>query len=128
VRRPRSDAVHTGHLDAGNILVLQRLAGNGAVTMLLQGADRAGDVARPVVQRASGPAAGRSAAEWAPGEVKPIQRELRRLGLYDKCTDGVLGCNTRASLDDAFGGHEWERLGADGLLTNLATTDGPRAG
>jgi hypothetical protein len=64
------------------LLDLQRSAGNASVTRLL--ARRAVDV--PVVV-----APADTYKSWTKAELRPIQRELRRLRLYGLSIDGILG-------------------------------------
>jgi hypothetical protein len=56
---------------------------------------------------------------WTKDELKPIQRELRRLRLYTLAIDGILGAGSEQGLVEAFGGDEWRTLGADAALTRL---------
>lgn len=57
--------------------------------------------------------------EWKGDELKPIQKELIRLGLYTLTADGDLGRGTEAGLIEAFGGDEWRTLTPAECLARL---------
>jgi hypothetical protein len=58
-------------------------------------------------------------AQWTADEIKAIQGELIRLGLYHMTADGKLGSYTEIGLVEAFGGDEWRALSASVALTRL---------
>ena len=61
---------------------------------------------------------------WTKDEVRPIQRELRRIRLYNLGIDGVLGKVSDQGLVEAFGGDEWRTLDS---ATVLRAPQGRRA-
>ena len=65
---------------------------------------------------------------WTKEEVRPIQRELKRLRLYKLGLDGILGKGSEMGLVEAFGGDEWRNLDAATVLTRLTAAQRPKAG
>jgi hypothetical protein len=108
-------------LDAESLLALQRGAGNAGVAQLM---------AR---QPAPGTTDAKAAADapylsWTKDEVRPIQRELRRLRLYDLSIDGILGKVSDQGLVEAFGGDEWRELDSGTVLERLKGATRPKPG
>jgi hypothetical protein len=66
--------------------------------------------------------------DWKGDELKPIQKELIRLGLYRYTADGDLGRGTEAGLIEAFGGDEWRTLTPDKCLERLKAAKPPSTG
>lgn len=62
---------------------------------------------------------------WSGKEIKAIQRELRRLGLYRLTIDTILGKGTEGGLVEAFGSDEWRTMDADTCLTRLREAKKP---
>jgi hypothetical protein len=56
---------------------------------------------------------------WTKADIKPIQRELRRMRLYDKGIDGIIGFYSEQGLVEAFGGDEWRTMPAADVLSKL---------
>ena len=65
---------------------------------------------------------------WTKEEIRPIQRELRRIRLYNLSIDGVLGKVSDQGLVEAFGGDEWRKLDSTTVLDRLKTADRPKSG
>ena len=65
---------------------------------------------------------------WTKSEIKPIQRELRRMRLYDKGIDGIVGFYSEQGLVEAFGGDEWRAMAAADVLTKLKAATRPATG
>jgi hypothetical protein len=109
------------HLDPISLLMLQRSAGNASVTQLLS---RQPDTAE--VPTTPGEQAYKS---WTKDEIKRIQRELRRLRLYNlRIDDGDLGKVCDQGLVEAFGGDEWRMLDAMTVLERLKAAERPETG
>ena len=66
--------------------------------------------------------------QWSKDDVRPIQRELRRLRLYNLGIDGVLGKGSDQGLVEAFGGDEWRTLDAATVLQRLTSAERPKGG
>jgi len=62
---------------------------------------------------------GEEEAEWSTGEIKDIQRALKKLGLYKLRIDGDLGRGSKTGLGTAFGDDQWRFLDAASVLTHL---------
>jgi hypothetical protein len=62
---------------------------------------------------------------WSEAEIKPIQKELIRLGLYRATADGDLGAGTDSALVEAFGGDAWRKMAAADVLTKLKAAAPP---
>lgn len=56
---------------------------------------------------------------WTEKELKLIQAELIRLGVYRATADGDLGEGTQSALVEAFGSDEWRTMDVGGCLTRL---------
>ena len=56
---------------------------------------------------------------WSAKELKQIQAELIRLGVYRATADGDLGEGTQSALVEAFGSDEWRTMDAAGCLSRL---------
>jgi hypothetical protein len=65
---------------------------------------------------------------WSEDEVRAIQRELRRLRLYDRGIDGDLGRYTDQGLVEAFGGDSWRTMSAADALDRLKVARRPAGG
>jgi cell division septation protein DedD len=103
--------------EVAQILALQRGAGNATVARLL----------------ARQPAPAEAEAEqpyqtWSKDEIRPIQRQLRRLRLYNLSIDGVLGKVSDQGLVEAFGGDEWRSLDSATVLQRLEAAERPKSG
>jgi hypothetical protein len=91
-------------LSPAGILALQRSIGNAAVAALVARRIHGEDV--PERPAATG------ADAWTETEIKAIQRELKRLGLYSYTIDGDRGPKTNAGLTAAFDSEAWKTMGA----------------
>jgi hypothetical protein len=91
-------------LSPHGILALQRSIGNAAVAALVARRIHGEDV--PERPAATG------ADAWTETEIKAIQRELKRLGLYSYTIDGDRGPKTNAGLTAAFDSEAWKSMGA----------------
>ena len=89
--------------DPTGILALQRTIGNAAVGRLLQ---------RQVTATTEGAAPPAGSDGWTEDEIRAIQREIRRLRLYDITIDGILGRGTDQGLTEAFGATQWRKMSA----------------
>ena len=104
-----------------SLLQLQRSAGNASVARLL--------ARQPAPVDAPPETAGEQPYKtWTKDEVRPIQRELKRLRLYNLGLDGVLGKISDQGLVEAFGGDEWRTLDAATALERLKAADRPKSG
>ena len=103
-----------------SLLELQRTAGNASVARLL--------ARQPAPVDAPEAAGEQLFKTWTKDEVRPIQRELRRLRLYNLGLDGVLGKISDQGLVEAFGGDEWRTLDAATALERLKAADRPKSG
>ncbi len=113
-------AAPEAQLGAAAILALQRTIGNAAVGRLLQ---------RRVTMTTEGPPPAATGADsWTEDEVRAIQRELRRLRLYDVTIDGILGRGTDQGLTEAFGSQAWRRMSATEVHERLRAAERPAAG
>ena len=112
----RPEAPAAAGLDPAALLGLQQSMGNAGVTRLL--ARQA--VADPPVDAEAPYRA------WTRDEVRPIQRELRRLRLYDLTIDGIIGRVSDQGLVEAFGGDEWRTMDSASVLERLRTAERPR--
>jgi hypothetical protein len=90
------------------VLSLQRTIGNAATVRLL---------ARQLAT--APPVAAEAFTSWTEDEIKSVQRELRRLRLYDLLIDGDLGRFTELGLMEAFGSEEWRGLDASTAIARL---------
>ena len=91
-------------LSPHGVLALQRSIGNAAVAALVARRIHGEDV--PTRPAATG------ADAWTETEIKAIQRELKRLGLYNYTIDGDRGPKTNAGLTAAFDSDAWQSMGA----------------
>lgn len=57
--------------------------------------------------------------DWTEDEIKAVQRELRRLGLYVMTIDGDFGGGTRSGLVEAYGGDAWQNLPVQTIISDL---------
>src|SRR5215470_16178511 len=97
-----------------SLLALQRTIGNAATGRLL---------AR---QPATDAPPSSAVDSWTENEIKAVQRQLRRLRLYDLLIDGDLGRFTELGLMEAFGSEEWRGLDAATVTARLtAATRAP---
>ena len=94
------------------ILHLQRTLGNHVVSQLLQSRAAA-------IQRAPEPVPEEVLPSWDDKQLRHIQRELKRLGLYTRGIDGIFGSGTRAALIEAFGGEDWRTRDPDDIVEHL---------
>lgn len=62
---------------------------------------------------------------WTDKELKAIQTELIRLGLYRATADGDLGAGTQSALVEAFGSDEWRAMDGATCLTKLKAAKPP---
>jgi hypothetical protein len=100
-----------------SVLALQRTIGNAATGRLL--------ARQPVVDAPPAPASS-AVDSWSENEIKAVQRQLRRLRLYDLLIDGDLGRFTELGLMEAFGSEEWRGLDAATVVARLtAATRAP---
>ena len=104
------------------LLALQRGAGNAAVARFVE-SQRAAEKAQPTDGQPLAPY-----YAWTKEEVRPIQRELQRLRLYELGIDGILGKGSGEGLVEAFGGDEWRNLDAATALTRLTAAERPKSG
>jgi hypothetical protein len=70
-----------------------------------------------LVQRQPAPQAGSS--KWTNAEIKAIQAELARLGLYAGAPNGALKVETTTALTESYGGDGWTPLAAATVLGQL---------
>jgi hypothetical protein len=121
--RRRSREPEPGHAAAEQpehpLLALQRGMGNASVARLL--------ARQPATLDAPAEAEAPYLA-WTKAEIRPIQRELRRLRLYNLSIDGVLGKISDQGLVEAFGGDEWRKLDSATVLDRLKAADRPKTG
>jgi hypothetical protein len=122
VRSPRSPGspmtLGAGSADrASAIIGLQRSAGNRATSALI--------LARQVVTIPEVTITGEPTDKE---QIKAIQRQLRRLRLYEKGIDGISGFFTEQGLTEAFGGDEWQALSDADVLSRLQAAARPPAG
>lgn len=105
-----------GGRDVSGVLRLQRTIGNAAVRSLLR-------------QPSGGPLADVlpdvGPHTWTKEEIKQIQKELRRLRLYDLSIDGILGFYSDQGLVEAFGSDEWRTLDAASVLARVSAATRP---
>jgi hypothetical protein len=113
----REEAPRIDALDPGALLSLQRSVGNAGVARML--ARQPAVVEEPVAADAPYKA-------WTKDQVRPIQRELKRLRLYDLGVDGVLGKISDQGLVEAFGGDEWRTMDSADVLERLKAAERPR--
>lgn len=62
---------------------------------------------------------------WTADEIRTVQRELVRLGLYRLAVDGVLGRGTDVGLVEAFGDHTWRTMTAADVGARLRAASPP---
>ena len=113
---PQRRPVAAAPLPAEALLALQRTAGNASVARLLG--------RQPATLDA--PADQLPYQTWTKPEIRPIQRELRRLRLYNLGLDGILGKVSDQGLVEAFGGDEWRTLDAATVLERLQAATRPK--
>jgi hypothetical protein len=101
------------------LLTLQRSVGNASLARLL--ARQPATLDPPAEAEAP-------YLTWTKDEIRPIQRELRRLRLYNLSIDGVLGKVSEQGLVEAFGGDEWRRLDSAAVLDRLKAADRTKTG
>ena len=88
--------------------------GNAAAQTALQGGSTSASTATPT---------------WSKDEIKAVQRELTRLGLYKMTVDGDLGRGSKAGLVEAFGSDSWRTMSAADAVSRLSkATPPPDAG
>jgi hypothetical protein len=138
----RRAAQSAAPLQEGPVAAIQRLqetAGNAAVSALLDGrapaaVQRQGPaVADPAQQGATqgaqvAPGAGTELPSWSAEQLRRIQRELTRLGMYTMRIDGIYGRGTEVALVESFGGDEWRRLDPEAILGRLTDARPPAGG
>lgn len=83
-------------------------------------ADAAGPTLTPIITA--------ERPDWKGADLKPIQKELIRLGLYTMTADGIMGRGTETGLVEAFGGDEWRTLSPAECLTRLKAAKPSAAG
>jgi len=64
-------------------------------------------------------AANKPLPSWSESDIKSIQAQLIRLGLYTQTADGDLGAGTQSGLVEAFGSDEWRTMDAATCLGKL---------
>ncbi len=111
--------VETALAGPTGILALQRTIGNAAVGRLLQ---------RRVTATTEGAAPPAGSDGWSEDEIRAVQREIRRLRLYDITVDGILGPGTDQGLTEAFGGTHWRQMSATEVHERLRAAERPGAG
>ena len=116
---PAAEVKVDARADPTGILALQRTIGNAAVSRLLQ---------RRVTETTEGAPAATGSDAWTETEIRAIQREIRRLRLYDITIDGVLGRGTDQGLTEAFGGTGWRSMSATEVHERLRVAERPAAG
>ena len=104
-----------------SVLLLQRAIGNAAVARVVAGQAA---VARrihgeDVVPDAIG------ADAWSDSEVRSIQTELKRIGLYGARVDGWRGPKTNAALSAAFDSEAWLSMQATEVHEKLKVAQRP---
>ncbi len=100
---------------AGAILALQQSAGNASVSSLL--------LRRAALQRQPLPAAAPdepTLPDWTDAQLRSIQRQLRRIGLYGAGIDAIAGPRTRGGLTEAFGNAHWRTMAATEIIDQLS--------
>jgi hypothetical protein len=103
--------------DHAALLALQSTIGNAEVARML---------ARQPATLEEAPPADAPYLAWPKEEVRPIQRELKRLRLYNLGIDGILGKISDQGLVEAFGGDEWRTLDSTTVLERLKAAERPR--
>jgi hypothetical protein len=101
----------SARLDARSILSLQRTIGNAAVARFIEGEQAAVTTT--------------GAEAWTEKEVRGMQKELKRLGLYSRSIDGDRGPFTNAGLTEAFGGEGWRTQTATETHERLRAAERP---
>jgi hypothetical protein len=114
--RPERPGAATAPPLVSHLLDLQRTLGNAGVGRILSRQETA--TAEPAAAYES----------WTDREVRAIQRELRRLRLYDLSIDGDLGRMTDQGLVEAFGGDSWRTMTAADALARLQAATRPAQG
>jgi hypothetical protein len=99
---------------AESVLALQRAIGNAATVAFL--ARQAAPTAPPQP----------GVDSWTREEIRAVQRQLRRLRLYDLLIDGRLGRFSELGLMEAFGSEEWRGLDAATVTARLTAATRPR--
>jgi hypothetical protein len=102
-----------------SVLALQRSIGNAATARLL--------ARQPAPPETVAPPS-TTAESWTEDEIRAVQRQLRRLRLYDLLIDGDLGRFTELGLMEAFGSEEWRRLDAATVTARLTAATRPAGG
>ena len=108
-------AVLRGDSLVESVLALQRTIGNAATGAYL---------ARQATAAAQAPPSN-AADSWTMDEIRAVQRQLRRLRLYDLLIDGRLGRFTELGLMEAFGSEEWRQLDAATVTARLTAATRP---
>jgi hypothetical protein len=112
-------AVDGDRLGPTAVLAMQRTAGNRAARAAITRWAAARLLARWPMLGAPPEVKHDACAGWAQDDVRAIQRQLRRLRLYDLLLDGDRGRFTDLGLTEAFGGEEWRTLDAATVLARL---------
>ena len=63
---------------------------------------------------------------WTSEDIRKIQGELMRLGLYRLTADGTLGDRTADGLVEAFGDHSWRTMAAEDVRARLTAARPPK--
>lgn len=114
------------------VLAMQQTIGNAAVQRWMEASDVTGLPLSQGVQRWTLEEAREqvpTAPSWAGDEanVRAIQRQLRRLGLYRLRLDSDYGRGTDAALVEAFGGDSFRTMAVEAVLGRLRDAE-PSAG
>ena len=108
-------------LSPRSVLLLQRAIGNAAVARVVAGQQM---LARRIHGEDIAPDAV-GADAWTDTEVRSIQKELKRIGLYNYTIDGDRGPKTNAGLSAAFDGQTWLRMPATEVHEKLKAAEKP---
>jgi hypothetical protein len=103
----------TDALTPQGVLMLQRAIGNSATARVLAAGGSTQAIAR-VIHGEDVPTrpAATGAEAWTEDQVRGIQKELKRLGLYSYTIDGDRGPKTNAGLTAAFDSEAWLTMSA----------------
>ncbi|MHB8595734.1 MAG: eCIS core domain-containing protein [Ktedonobacteraceae bacterium] len=63
---------------------------------------------------------------WTPDQLRAIQVQLKRLGLYRDTIDKRFGGDTESGLVEAFGGDEWRKLDPKEIVGRLSKATPPK--
>lgn len=63
---------------------------------------------------------------WTPSQLRAIQVQLKRLGLYRDTVDKKFGQDTESGLVEAFGGDEWRKLDPKEIIKRLSKALPPK--